>query len=99
MKKYRKAQKDIDHIYLYSPDNNQINAFKNEIEGLIEKNPVEESSDDEDIDDDEDQLKFSNLKHIDRTSKDLSASTRKLNLGRKSRVTILGDSTVEYCLP
>lgn len=53
----------------------------------------DDSEEDESVDETE-SLNFANLKQIDRKSVTLSGSESSKQ--RKSRVTILGDSTIEY---
>jgi hypothetical protein len=89
----KRALKDLETIYVFSPDNLQISAFKTEIEHLLLKQGEKDiSSDSDDAEDDEEsQLNFCKLKLIDRKSIDKSRMKE-----RKSRVTILGDTTFEY---
>lgn len=79
----------------YCPDNLQVSAMKIEIETLRNKNKSANSSDEsesEDEVDEEMQLNFSNLKKIDRKSCSIMIDP----LSRKSRVTISGDTAIEY---
>lgn len=72
--------------------------MKLEIETMKSKNKNSNSSDEsesEDEFDEEIQLNFSNLKKIDRKSCSILVSPFKAK-GRQSRVTISGDTTVEY---
>lgn len=92
--KLKRALKDLETIYVFSPDNLQISAFKTEIEHLLLKQgekDISSDSDDDAEDDEESQLNFCKLKLIDRKSIDRSCMKE-----RKSRVTILGDTTFEY---
>lgn len=78
----------------YSPDNLQITAMKIEIENLKNKNKCANSSEESDSENDEEEvlLNFSNLKKIDRKSCSIMVASQ----GRKSRVTISGDTAFEY---
>lgn len=90
----KRALKDLETIYVFSPDNLQISAFKTEIEHLLLKQgekDISSDSEDDAEDDEELQLNFCKLKLIDRKSIDKSCMKE-----RKSRVTILGDTTFEY---
>ena len=71
---FKKALKDLNILSMYAPDNLQVAALKLEINGLMAKKNNESSSEDE-IENEEEEdineeelLKFSNLKKIDRTS-------------------------------
>lgn len=80
---------------MYAPDNLHVAALKLEIKGLMSKkgessSEEEEEAENDDVDEEE-MLKFSNLRKIDRTSVSIM-----LTKGRQSRVTICGDIAIEY---
>lgn len=83
-------------IASFCPDNLQVAAMRIEIENLKARGKANDSSEEESEEeeaDEETQLNFSNLKKIDRKS--CSIVIGPLN-GRKSRVTISGDTAFEY---
>ena len=85
--------KDLQTIGLYAPDNMQIAALKLELKTLmikVEEFSSSESEPEEEVDEEE-LLKFANLKKIDRTSVSIM-----IPKGRQSRVTISGDSAFLY---
>lgn len=97
--KFNRALNDLSTVASYYPDNLQITAMKLEVENLKNRNKQanssEESDSDEGDEEDEVKLNFSNLKKIDRKSCSIVCPTA----GRKSRVTISGDSAVIYEAP
>lgn len=78
---------------MYSPDNMQVAALKLEIKGLMAKpdNSSESEYENSEEEDEEEMLKFSALKKIDRTSCSIMIPN-----ARQSRVTLSGDKSFFY---
>lgn len=85
--------KDLDVLTMYAPDNMQVVALKLEIKGMMTKptGSSSSSSEEEDKVDEEEVLKFSNLRKIDRCSVSIM-----LPKGRQSRVSMGGDKFFTY---
>jgi ribosomal protein L24 len=83
-------------VAAFCPDNLQVTAMRIEIETMRSKNKNGNSSSESESEDDyneEAELNFSNLKKIDRKSCSIVVDPLKQ---RKSRVTISGDTAIEY---